>query len=98
MTGGHSQAPAPDPPSTGLAMSAFYDALETRTPDEREAALLSALPRQIAHAQQHSAAFAQILAGVDAAQITSREALARLPVTRKYELLQIGRASCRERV
>jgi len=59
-------------------MSAFYDALETRTPDEREAALLSALPRQIAHAQQHSAAFAQILAGVDAAQITSREALARL--------------------
>ena len=69
-------------------MSAFYDALETRTPDEREAALLAALPRQISHAQQHSAAFAQILAGVDAAQITSREALARLPVTRKYELLQ----------
>jgi phenylacetate-CoA ligase len=69
-------------------MSAFYDALETRTPDEREAALLAALPRQIAHAQQHSAAFAQILAGVDAAQTTSREALARLPVTRKYELLE----------
>jgi phenylacetate-CoA ligase len=69
-------------------MSAFYDALETRTPDEREAALLAALPRQIAHAQQHSAAFAQILAGVDAAQISSREALARLPVTRKYELLE----------
>ncbi len=69
-------------------MSAFYDALETRTPDEREAALLAALPRQIAHAQQQSAAFARILDGVDAAQITSREALARLPVTRKYELLQ----------
>ncbi|WP_435336230.1 hypothetical protein, partial [Klebsiella pneumoniae] len=67
---------------------AFYDALETRTPDEREAALLAALPRQIAHAQQQSAAFARILDGVDAAQITSREALARLPVTRKYELLQ----------
>lgn len=69
-------------------MSAFYDALETRTPDEREAALLAALPGQIAHAQQRSAAFAEILAGVDAAQVDSREALARLPVTRKYELLQ----------
>ncbi|MEF9966811.1 MAG: phenylacetate--CoA ligase family protein, partial [Comamonas sp.] len=42
-------------------MSAFYDALETRSPDEREAALLAALPTQIAHAQQRSGAFAEIL-------------------------------------
>ncbi|HCL85107.1 MAG TPA: AMP-dependent synthetase [Comamonadaceae bacterium] len=76
-------------------MSKFYDALETRTADEREAALMAALPRQIAHAQQASRAFAGILAGVDAAAITSRQALARLPVTRKHELLerqQAGRA------
>ncbi|WP_313311564.1 AMP-binding protein [Pulveribacter sp.] len=76
-------------------MSKFYDALETRTADEREAALMAALPRQIAHAQQASRAFAGILAGVDAAGITSRQALARLPVTRKHELLerqQAGRA------
>ncbi|WP_312304160.1 AMP-binding protein [Pulveribacter sp.] len=76
-------------------MSKFYDALETRTVDEREAALMAALPRQIAHAQQASRAFAGILAGVDAAGITSRQALARLPVTRKHELLerqQAGRA------
>ena len=73
-------------------MSAFYDALETRTPHEREAALLAALPRQIAHAQQQSSAFATILQGVDAASITSRAALARLPVTRKHELLERQKA------
>ncbi|BBL26323.1 MULTISPECIES: phenylacetate--CoA ligase family protein [Comamonas] len=69
-------------------MSSFYDALETRSPAEREADLLARLPTQIAQAQQHSPAFAQILAGVDASRITSRAALAQLPVTRKYELLQ----------
>ncbi len=69
-------------------MSTFYDDLETRSPQEREAALLAALPGQIAHAQQRSEAFAGILAGVDAAQVTSRAALARLPVTRKHELLE----------
>ena len=69
-------------------MSAFYDALETRSPDEREAALLAALPTQIAHAQQRSGAFAEILKGVNPATITSRAALAQLPVTRKSELLE----------
>ncbi len=68
-------------------MNDCYDALETRSPAEREAALLAALPIQVAHAQQHAPAFAQILQGVDAAAITSRSALAQLPVTRKHELL-----------
>ncbi len=64
------------------------DSLETRSPQDREAALMAALPVQIAHAQQHSAAFAGILSGVNAAAITSRTALASLPVTRKHELLE----------
>ena len=46
-------------------ISTFYDALETRSPAEREAALMAALPQQIAHAQKASPAFASILAGVD---------------------------------
>ena len=71
----------------------YFDALETRTPAEREAALMAALPRQIAHAQAHSAAMGEILAGVDAAAITSRAALAQLPVTRKSELLARQQAS-----
>src|SRR5690606_40764391 len=77
-------------------MSTFYDDLETRSPAAREAALMAALPQQIAHAQKASPAFASILAGVDAAAIASRAALAQLPVTRKYELLerqQAGRAA-----
>ncbi len=68
-------------------MSEFFDTFETRTPAAREAALMAALPTQIAHAQTRTAAMAEILAGVDAAGVTSRAALARLPVTRKSELL-----------
>ena len=66
----------------------FFDALETRDPAAREAALMAALPAQIAHAQQHAGAYAALLAGVDAAAITSRAALATLPVVRKHELLE----------
>ena len=68
-------------------MSAHYDALETRSPAEREAALLAALPQQVAHAQKNSPAFAASLAGIDAKSVSTRAALAKLPVIRKYELL-----------
>ena len=68
-------------------MTDFYDALEQRQPAEREAALMAALPGHIARAQRATAAFAEILAGVDATAVDHRAALARLPVTRKSELL-----------
>jgi phenylacetate-CoA ligase len=70
-------------------MNTFYDALETRDPAQRESQLLAALPAQVAHAQRASAAFAAILQGVDAAAVTSRPALAQLPVIRKHELLEL---------
>ena len=73
-------------------MTHFYDALETRTALEREAALLAALPTQVAHARSHAPAFAAILADTDPASITSRAALASLPVTRKHELHEHQRA------
>jgi phenylacetate-CoA ligase len=63
----------------------FYDTLETRDPAAREAALMAALPAQVAAAQALPA-FADRLAGVDPQSVTSRAALARLPVTRKPEL------------
>ncbi|MBX3656809.1 MAG: AMP-binding protein [Ramlibacter sp.] len=69
-------------------MSKLYDALEARAPAAREAALMAALPGQIAHAQAHSPAFAELLQGVKASTVDSREALARLPVIRKHELLE----------
>ena len=67
-------------------MTDFYDALETRSPADREAAHMAALPAQVAHAQAHSPAMGELLAGFDAATISDRTALARLPVTRKGDL------------
>ena len=79
-------------------MTDFYDALEHRDPAQREAALLQALPLQIAHAQSRAPAWARILQGVDAAGVTTRQALAQLPVTRKYELLAQQQAQRAENV
>jgi len=67
-------------------MTHFYDVLETRSPSEREAAHMAALPLQVAHAQARSPAMRELLAGVEASAVTDRAALARLPVTRKGEL------------
>ncbi len=72
-------------------MTATYDGLETRHPDQREAELMVALARQVAHAQAHAGAFGRSLHGVDASQVSSRAALARLPVVRKHELLEMQR-------
>ena len=69
-------------------MTDFYDTLEHRDPAMREAALMQALPAQIAHAQTNASAWTTILHGVKANDINSRAALAGLPVTRKYELLE----------
>jgi phenylacetate-CoA ligase len=68
-------------------MNDCLDERETQNPATREAALMAALPQQIAHAQQHTRAFAELLKGVNAASVNSRQALAALPVTRKHELL-----------
>ncbi len=65
----------------------FYDDLETREPAAREAALMAALPERIAHAKAKAPAFARILKDVEPAAVTSRAALAQLPVTRKSELM-----------
>ncbi len=69
-------------------MTDFFDDLEQRHPAVREAALLAALPGHIAQAQRSTSAFAESLAAVDASGITTRAALARLPVLRKHELLE----------
>jgi len=73
-------------------MSDFFDVLETRDPAVRERDLMARLPRQIAHAKSNTAYFAQAFAGVDAATINSRAALAALPVLRKHELIELQKA------
>lgn len=77
-------------------MSDFYSMLvaaETRPHADRERVQLQALPQQVKHAQQTSVSFAEILTGLDATAVTSRAALARLPVTRKTELLDRQKAA-----
>ncbi len=73
-------------------MSQYYDALETRSADERAAAIAEALPRQIRLAQA-APGYAGSLDGVDADQITTVEALAQLPVLRKSELSRAQKAN-----
>jgi phenylacetate-CoA ligase len=73
-------------------MSNHFDALETRDPAQREAALLAALPNQVAHAKAKASAFAKSLQSVDAAGVNSRAALSKLPVIRKHELLEQQKA------
>lgn len=70
-----------------------YDSLETRRSGEREACLMERLPRQVAHAQQKSAYYARLLAAINASVVSSRAALARLPVTRKSDLLELQKAA-----
>ena len=69
----------------------FYDALETRSPEEREAALMAELPRVIAVAKEHAPAYRRLLAKVRPEDVTDRRALVDLPLTRKSDLIEMQR-------
>ncbi len=73
-------------------MTDHYDALETREPATREADLFSRLPDVLRKAMA-APAYAERLQGIDPADITSRAALARLPVLRKSDLPTLHKAS-----
>jgi phenylacetate-CoA ligase len=66
-----------------------FDALETRDPAARERELFAALPAHLEHAKARAPGLARILADVDPRAVTSRTALARLPVTRKSDLAEL---------
>ena len=73
-------------------MTDHYDALETRAPAIREAELFSRLPAVLRQAMA-APAYAERLKGIDPAGITSRAALAGLPVLRKAELPALHKAA-----
>src|SRR5947208_1726729 len=73
------------------AMTSHYDALETREPAAREADLFARLPGVLRGAMA-APAYARRLRGVDPATVTSRTALAGLPVLRKSELPALHKA------
>ena len=54
---------------------------------------MAALPRHLTHAQQHAPGWARILKEVDASAVTTRAALAKLPVTRKSDLAELQKAT-----
>ena len=73
-------------------MTDYYDDLETRAPEAREGALMARLPALVAHAVGAAPGWARQLAGVDPGAITSRKALAALPVLRKEALKALQQA------
>lgn len=73
-------------------MTAHYDALETREPAAREAELFARLPGVLRNAMT-APAYAERMKGVDPATVTSRAALAGLPVLRKSELPALHKAA-----
>jgi phenylacetate-CoA ligase len=73
-------------------MTEHYDALETREPAIREADLLARLPDVLRRAMA-APAYAERLKGIDPASITSRAALAGLPVLRKSDLPALHKAA-----
>jgi phenylacetate-CoA ligase len=70
----------------------FFDDLETRDPEQRRRDLFSRLPAHVAHAKSRSPYFAQALAAVDPASVASAAALAKLPVTRKADIVELQKA------
>ncbi|GAA6209170.1 AMP-binding protein [Cognatishimia sp. WU-CL00825] len=72
-------------------MRRYFDDLETRSSDARAADLAGALPKQIARVKA-LAGYAAAFADVDAAEITSADKLASLPVLRKSD---IGKAQAK---
>jgi phenylacetate-CoA ligase len=69
-------------------MTDHYDTLETRDPAERERDLFARLPALVAHAMT-APGWAAHLEGIDPASVTSRAALATLPLLRKSALLAL---------
>jgi phenylacetate-CoA ligase len=66
-----------------------FDHLETRDPEQRELAQFNLLPDLIRMAMSSAPGWAAHLKGVEAAAVTSRQALAKLPILRKVALTDL---------
>jgi phenylacetate-CoA ligase len=73
-------------------MTEFHDASETRERAERERDLFARLPGALAAAMR-APAYAERLKGIEPGSVTTREALARVPVLRKADLPALHKAS-----
>jgi phenylacetate-CoA ligase len=71
----------------------YYDPLETRDPEEREQDLMDKLARQVAHAKETTHYYFHALAGINPFECVTRQALAKLPLTRKRDLIELQKNS-----
>jgi len=69
-------------------MSEYFDELETRDPQQREADLFDNFSTFLEDIKKRIPAWESRLSQINASQITSREALAQIPVLRKPELME----------
>lgn len=69
----------------------YYDELEQRAPERREAELFAALSAQVAQAQREAPAWARILKDIDPGSLRTRAGLAQVPVMRKAALPAVQR-------
>ncbi|TWH00156.1 phenylacetate-CoA ligase [Mesorhizobium sp. J18] len=74
-------------------MAAHFDDLETLDPSLRESRLFERLPRFLSETAAKVPGLRDWLSGIDLASVNSRAALARLPVLRKPELLEMQAAN-----
>ncbi|PID45282.1 MAG: AMP-dependent synthetase [Proteobacteria bacterium] len=74
-------------------MPEFYDALERRTKEAREAALLAALQAQLQHAKSNAPAYAESLQDYNVSDLKHLDDLSAYPLTRKSELITRQAAS-----
>lgn len=67
-------------------MNEFFDQKECQSPQERQQDLLARLPQFVAYGMSKSDYYRSLFKGVAPSQLTTLEALAKLPVTRKSQL------------
>ncbi|MCW8906707.1 MAG: AMP-binding protein [Sedimenticola sp.] len=70
-------------------MTNYYDELETRDQAARERAQIQAVAEQVAYARSKAPYYEKLLADVDPGSLTSRDTIARLPLTRKSEMIEL---------
>jgi phenylacetate-CoA ligase len=73
-------------------MASYFDELETRAPQARERDLFARLPHFLQQSATAAPGLGRWLAGHDLSKITSRAALAELPVLHKAELMEMQKA------
>ncbi|MBL8833657.1 MAG: AMP-binding protein [Rhodospirillales bacterium] len=77
--------------------SEFFDSLETRDPPLREERQFADLRKQVENAKANAPHFSGTLKDVDASRIVDRASLAKLPVVRKGELIELQKNRVAER-